>query len=129
MKTTIIFLILLLVIPLVFTNAQDFSVKSPDNNIVVNINSNEKLTYSVTFKGQRVIDQSPMGFEFRDEQPMTGNFEVTDQQSRSVNEKWIPVIKSKHAEIIDNYNELHLCLLYTSPSPRDGLLSRMPSSA
>ena len=27
--------------------------------------------------------------------------------------------------IISNYN----CLLYTSPSPRDGLLSRMPSSA
>ena len=24
---------------------------------------------------------------------------------------------------------LWLCLLYTSPSPRDGLLSRMPSSA
>ena len=24
---------------------------------------------------------------------------------------------------------LHICLLYTSPSPRDGLLSRMPSSA
>ena len=26
-------------------------------------------------------------------------------------------------------NEGNLCLLYTSPSPRDGLLSRMPSSA
>ena len=25
--------------------------------------------------------------------------------------------------------EYHACLLYTSPSPRDGLLSRMPSSA
>ena len=25
--------------------------------------------------------------------------------------------------------ERHICLLYTSPSPRDGLLSRMPSSA
>ena len=24
---------------------------------------------------------------------------------------------------------LNICLLYTSPSPRDGLLSRMPSSA
>ena len=24
---------------------------------------------------------------------------------------------------------LYICLLYTSPSPRDGLLSRMPSSA
>ena len=26
-------------------------------------------------------------------------------------------------------NEYQICLLYTSPSPRDGLLSRMPSSA
>ena len=25
--------------------------------------------------------------------------------------------------------EMEACLLYTSPSPRDGLLSRMPSSA
>ena len=28
----------------------------------------------------------------------------------------------------DNY-DLYLCLLYTSPSPRDATLSRMPSSA
>ena len=26
-------------------------------------------------------------------------------------------------------SRIHTCLLYTSPSPRDGLLSRMPSSA
>ena len=26
-------------------------------------------------------------------------------------------------------NTRRICLLYTSPSPRDGLLSRMPSSA
>ena len=30
------------------------------------------------------------------------------------------------AEAIEFYKN---CLLYTSPSPRDGLLSRMPSSA
>ena len=28
-----------------------------------------------------------------------------------------------------NVTEIDNCLLYTSPSPRDGLLSRMPSSA
>ena len=28
-----------------------------------------------------------------------------------------------------NEPDVHSCLLYTSPSPRDGLLSRMPSSA
>ena len=33
------------------------------------------------------------------------------------------------AELLDNDREYIYCLLYTSPSPRDGLLSRMPSSA
>ena len=28
-----------------------------------------------------------------------------------------------------NFPDFYTCLLYTSPSPRDGLLSRMPSSA
>ena len=40
--------------------------------------------------------------------------------------------KKKMIMIEDNHNHLCLhqsCLLYTSPSPRDGLLSRMPSSA
>ena len=30
---------------------------------------------------------------------------------------------------LENINTYSDCLLYTSPSPRDGLLSRMPSSA
>ena len=40
--------------------------------------------------------------------------------------KLIPVI-----DILSNKNKMEICdcLLYTSPSPRDGLLSRMPSSA
>ena len=34
---------------------------------------------------------------------------------------------NNYAEAVEIY--LKICLLYTSPSPRDGLLSRMPSSA
>ena len=30
---------------------------------------------------------------------------------------------------LNDYIQANGCLLYTSPSPRDGLLSRMPSSA
>ena len=30
---------------------------------------------------------------------------------------------------LDGFQQVKHCLLYTSPSPRDGLLSRMPSSA
>ena len=40
-------------------------------------------------------------------------------------------IKDSAKEIVKNKNKpkIQFCLLYTSPSPRDGLLSRMPSSA
>ena len=34
------------------------------------------------------------------------------------------VVGNRQTPLVDN-----VCLLYTSPSPRDGLLSRMPSSA
>ena len=44
---------------------------------------------------------------------------------------WGPsgVGKTTLARIICSQMGAHFCLLYTSPSPRDGLLSRMPSSA
>ena len=42
----------------------------------------------------------------------------------------IAVIENEFGEEnIDNDILVSDCLLYTSPSPRDGLLSRMPSSA
>ena len=37
--------------------------------------------------------------------------------------------KDKKEESGSSTEESKNCLLYTSPSPRDGLLSRMPSSA
>ena len=37
--------------------------------------------------------------------------------------------KGRAARILKPFSQLTICLLYTSPSPRDGLLSRMPSSA
>ena len=42
--------------------------------------------------------------------------------------------QGEHVVVVENTPSIHnmvvcTCLLYTSPSPRDGLLSRMPSSA
>src|SRR5680860_893491 len=34
----------------------------------------------------------------------------------------------EHVDALDPHLNIAICLLYTSPSPRDGLLSRMPSS-
>ena len=38
--------------------------------------------------------------------------------------KWINHLRANGLEVVDN-----ICLLYTSPSPRDDVISRMPSSA
>jgi alpha-glucosidase len=86
--------------------AQDFTVISPDRNIIFNVNNSEKLNYSITFKGREIINSSQMGFEFKNESPMNGGFIVLDQSVQSVNETWKPVVKSKHAAIMNNYNEL-----------------------
>ena len=38
-------------------------------------------------------------------------------------------MREKAVSLTDGRAKAFTCLLYTSPSPRDGLLSRMPSSA
>ena len=57
-----------------------------------------------------------------------------------VEEKKITPLSDEDIQVLKTYGaapyaaalkklEKEICLLYTSPSPRDGLLSRMPSSA
>ena len=41
----------------------------------------------------------------------------------------VEFVVDKVAALDSAWDLVHTCLLYTSPSPRDGLLSRMPSSA
>ena len=56
----------------------------------------------------------------------TGNIPLKDakaiEQNRMVGYS-VPLLYG------DNYSGYRICLLYTSPSPRDATLSRMPSSA
>ena len=65
---------------------------------------------------------------------------IVDEDSSNEKLWWGPVNKkisedifnTLYGKITDYYNSTDhtkTCLLYTSPSPRDGLLSRMPSSA
>ena len=42
---------------------------------------------------------------------------------------WMPINYDDISAIAHDTEHFSSCLLYTSPSPRDGLLSRMPSSA
>ena len=60
-------------------------------------------------------------------------FEISDnvlQFTRESDEKQVKSLHGLYRSLVaNNIVGVSDCLLYTSPSPRDGLLSRMPSSA
>ena len=62
-------------------------------------------------------------------EPQVDDYVIWNRPNGDIEEGWVyfkgdPVDNEKRVK--QGWNT---CLLYTSPSPRDGLLSRMPSSA
>ena len=67
------------------------------------------------------------------------NSQISPIQQQYLEKKWKVKILDRTSLILEIFSDrastkegvlqVEICLLYTSPSPRDGLLSRMPSSA
>ena len=55
--------------------------------------------------------------------------ELRKKLQRAITERKPLVVKVGFDPTAPDLHLGHVCLLYTSPSPRDGLLARMPSSA
>ena len=60
--------------------------------------------------------------------------DIPEEEVESHLTKYRDMLVEAGADVLDNQMRgkrrlAYPCLLYTSPSPRDGLLSRMPSSA
>ena len=55
--------------------------------------------------------------------------EIPKYSQEDIKLNQVDEVKKKWYDAIVENNLTNICLLYTSPSPRDGLLSRMPSSA
>ena len=100
--------------------SQNYLATSPDKKINVTINNSEKLTYAVTFNGKDLIQESSLGFEFKNEPSMNRGFAVIDHREKVVNETWKPVVKSKHAVVVNNFSELQLLL-----HEKSGLMRQM----
>ena len=58
-------------------------------------------------------------------------FKVNFNKNKIIDEGFVQAFNQLMLSTVQSkdYQKLKNCLLYTSPSPRDGLLSRMPSSA
>lgn len=99
--------------------AQILTVTSPDKNISVTVNNGDQLSYEVKFKDRPIVDKSLLGFEFQGEPTLNGNFTLVEHNLITINETWKPVVKSKHAEVVNHGNELQLNLKEKSGLKRE----------
>lgn len=109
-STKTVFLIILTAFVSSGIKAQMIQVYSPDKKIVVQVDNEEKLSYQVSFDGNRIVEPSLLGFEFIDEPAMDGNFDIVTHDYQTINETWKPVVKSKHDKVLNHCNELRLRL-------------------
>ena len=85
-----------------------------------NFEPKEKVSFVIADLGinSNQIDEAKRGFSFQKDGPL-------DMRMNP----FLEVDAEKLIEALNEKDLANLCLLYTSPSPRDATLSRMPSSA
>ena len=98
---------------------QTYTTESPDKNLIMTIDTSDSLRYSISRKGVRIIDDSPLGFEFKGEKPMKSSFTVINKPGiKKCFEKWKPVVKNRHSEVSLDWNEQTIELLEKSGEGR-----------
>ncbi|MBK3516192.1 glycoside hydrolase family 97 protein [Carboxylicivirga marina] len=88
--------------------ARESYVSSPDKNIHISINIADNITYSVDFKGQKLIAPSSISMDLGFGNVLGHNPKLTGSKTKSVNEILKPVVREKRAEVLNHYNELTL---------------------
>jgi len=86
---------------------KQFSLRSPDGKIVVNIAVGEKIEYSVATSGKEIIASSPLSLTVNDK-VLGINAKIKKSKTITVDEMVSPVVRTKCAAIRNHYNELTL---------------------
>ena len=94
-------------------------------NVVASASLNQRIDLKAVVKSYPGVEYRPEqfpGLVFRLKKPKTATLIFNSGKMVCTGAKSEREARGAVMKVID-------CLLYTSPSPRDGLLSRMPSSA
>ena len=94
---------------LIFALQAQYSVKSPQSLVEAKVDVDSHIKYSVYFKGNLVITNSLIRFEFKQAPPMGDEMVVLKTSIREIDEIWSPVLKRKE-KVSNHCNELTLQL-------------------
>lgn len=88
--------------------AKEYEVASPDKDLHLKINVGEKITYSLVDKSRVLVEPSPISLTLSQNRILGANPQVKQVKQRSVDEKVIPPVRIKSAEIPDRFNEMSI---------------------
>lgn len=88
--------------------AENYTVKSPDERILVNVETGTTTTYSVTFNGKTILNPSPLSMTFDNGVVIGRNMKVNDVKHSTEDQILKPVVRQKSDKIRNHYNEMVL---------------------
>lgn len=100
--------------------AQEMTLRSPSGNMKLTVNNGKKLSYHLKMDGKLLFKDSPLGFSFKNEPDMGSGLLLLSKQTKAVDNRWMPVLPSKHRVVHDRYRALALELV-----EKEGLRRRM----
>lgn len=88
--------------------AGDYTVKSPDGKITVNVETGVETKYSVSMDGKMIISPSAISMTLDNGVVLGHNMNVVDVKNSKQDRTLKPVIRLKNKTIEDKYNEMIL---------------------
>ncbi|WP_370174006.1 glycoside hydrolase family 97 protein [Leeuwenhoekiella palythoae] len=98
---------------------EDYSLSSPDekNTVTFSLTEAGKPTYTIAHDGIVVVDTSAMGFDLKDLDALSEDFEIIKTETSTADETW-QMPWGEQLEVRNHYNELIIYLQETSENKR-----------
>ncbi|MFU2510347.1 glycoside hydrolase family 97 protein [Pseudoalteromonas sp. ASV78] len=98
--------------------AKDATIQSPNGNIKITISDQQATpSYKISFNGKNVIENSSLGFEFKQQAAFAEGFTITDVKSSQHDSQWQQPWGERQT-VIDKHNEV--AVTFSKPAPQGG---------
>lgn len=106
MRNLLIFLLFLFIVKI--SSGDEYSIKSLNGKIEVNVAVSGAISYSVTFKGKEIISPSIISLTWENDKKAGKKPQIKNVSSLQVSNSYTPVIPTKYSSITDEFNELKI---------------------
>jgi len=95
--------------------AKDATIQSPNGNIKITISDQQAMpSYKISFNGKHVIENSSLGFEFKQQAAFVEGFKIIDVKNAQHDSQWQQPW-GERATIIDQHNEIAVTFSKAAP--------------